>query len=182
MKIKSLFCLLFAGAALIAVTGYGEEGQTEGTSASSAAQDASSRGLSPVAAVLEKSPTFNAQPNLEAEYYVYLVSASWCPPCRAEMPKIASLYNQMKDDGVEIVLVSGDATQEKAQDYLAEFKATFPAIMPGRKGMTELPGYTSPSTIPHAIIVTKEGKVVKQGHGSIVLQYREIISQYERQE
>ncbi len=175
------------------MTGCSEEKKTEGTvtgteknsvavETAPTTQAAPSRELSPVAEVLAKSPTFNAKPDLQAKYYVYLVSASWCPPCRAEMPEIVSLYKQMKDDGVEIVLISADATQEKAQEYLTNFNATFPAMMPSQNGVTELPGYTPPRAIPHAIIVTNDGELVKKGHGSITMQYKGIINQYETQE
>lgn len=170
--------------------GCGEGKKTEGTTISTeensvavetepAKQTTPSGELSPVAAVLAKSPLFNANPDLQAKYYIYLVSASWCPPCRAEMPEIVSLYKQMKDNGVEIVLVSADATQEKAQEYLANFNATFPAMMPGEDGMTKLPGYIRPRTIPRAIVVTNDGRLVREDHGAIIMQYKDILDQYE---
>lgn len=137
--------------------------------------------LSPVAKALKKLSCFNGKPNMQAEYYIYLQSASWCPPCRAEMPEIASLYKQMKENGVEILLVSSDSSKKMAKKYLKEFDADFPATMPKKDGGVDLPGFKDSSTIPHATIVTKDGKIVKDGHGSIVLSYSREIERYEKE-
>lgn len=137
--------------------------------------------LSPVAKAIKKLSCFNGKPNVQAEYYIYLQSASWCPPCRAEMPEIASLYEQMKENGVEILLVSADSSKKMAKKYLKEFDADFPATMPKKDGGVDLPGFKDSPTIPHATIVTKDGKIVRDGHGSIVLNYRSEIDRYEKE-
>ncbi len=155
-----------------------EEGSAEKTPATkvSKADD-----LSPVAKAIKKLSCFNGKPNMQAEYYIYLQSASWCPPCRAEMPEIASLYKQMKENGVEILLVSSDSSKKMAKKYLKEFDADFPATMPKKDGGVDLPGFSHSSTIPHATIVTKDGEIVRDGHGSIVLSYRSEIERYEKE-
>ena len=137
--------------------------------------------LSPVAKAIKKLSCFNGKPNVQAEYYIYLQLASWCPPCRAEMPEIASLYEQMKENGVEILLVSADSSKKMAKKYLKEFDADFPATMPKKDGGVDLPGFKDSPTIPHATIVTKDGEIVRDGHGSIVLNYRSEIDRYEKE-
>ena len=68
-----------------------------------------------------------------------------------------------------------------AKKYLKEFDADFPATMPKKDGGVDLPGFKDSSTIPHATIVTKDGKIVKDGHGSIVLSYSREIERYEKE-
>ncbi len=192
MKKNILIILLALGGALAITTGYGEEQDaqkdapvagTESVEAgvAPAAQATSAEELSPVAASLATQSFFNGKPDLHAKYYIYLQSASWCGPCRAEMPEIVALYEQMKKDGVEIILVSADSTQEGAEKYLQAFKAPFPATMPNKDGMVDLPGFKRTNYVPRATIVTNQGESLADGHGSIIKHYKDIIGKYEAQ-
>ncbi len=131
-----------------------------------------------VANQLRKLNFFNAQPNTEARYYIYLYSASWCPPCRAEMPKIVADYAEMKEKGVEIVLLGCDRTREKAEAYLKNFKAPFAGIMVEEGG--NLPGFVRPDGIPYAVIVKNTGEVLVSNYASgsrgVIAHWREYIA------
>lgn len=43
--------------------------------------------------------------------------ATWCPPCVAEMPGINNLYQEVKDDNVEFIMLSVDQDFEKARKF-----------------------------------------------------------------
>ncbi len=135
----------------------------------------SKKSLSPVAKALSKLHCFNGKPMKDAKYYVYLQSASWCGPCREEMPKIVEAYKEMKAAGIEIILVGRDYSAKEAKDYLKMFKAKFPGFFSDKKDKIELPGFTLSGSVPHATFVDAEGNVLKDGHGSITLQWKEII-------
>ena len=54
--------------------------------------------------------------------------ATWCAPCRAEIPYLQSLYEKHRADGLEIVGVSVDARGQDAaiRDFAQEFRMTYP--------------------------------------------------------
>jgi len=54
--------------------------------------------------------------------------ATWCAPCRAEIPYLQSLYEQHRAGGLEIVGVSVDARgqDEAIRDFAQEFRVTYP--------------------------------------------------------
>ncbi|WP_062356677.1 TlpA family protein disulfide reductase [Bacillus kwashiorkori] len=55
--------------------------------------------------------------------------ASWCPPCRAEMPHMQKVYEEHAGESFEIVAVNltfGKETAEKAQQFVTDFGLTFP--------------------------------------------------------
>ena len=56
------------------------------------------------------------------------VWATWCAPCRAEIPYLQSLYEEHRADGLEIVGVSVDARgqDEAIRDFAQEFRMTYP--------------------------------------------------------
>jgi peroxiredoxin/tetratricopeptide (TPR) repeat protein len=54
--------------------------------------------------------------------------ATWCVPCREEMPHLVELYNKYKSRGLEIVAVSSDAPEDRSKvvAFAKEYKLTFP--------------------------------------------------------
>lgn len=57
--------------------------------------------------------------------------ASWCPPCRAEMPAIQNIYREYHDQGLEVVAINA-TNQDNPSEALAFVKAnelTFPILM-----------------------------------------------------
>lgn len=62
--------------------------------------------------------------DLNAEKYLLIFAAGWCPHCTTEIPKVADRYKNLKAKGIEVVLVSLDET---TTDF-AQFAAPFPFI------------------------------------------------------
>jgi len=80
--------------------------------------------------------------------------ATWCPPCRAEMPLIQELYNDYKDK-VNFVLVTSDNVQ-KVTAYYKEHGLDLPTYNMQSRG----PKLFETRSIPATYIVSKKGKVV----------------------
>lgn len=131
--------------------------------------------VSEVEKAFKKAHPVKGKINPAAKCYVYLQSASWCPPCRAEMPEIVKAYKEMKENGVEIILCGCDRDKKGVQGYMKEFKIPFPAVVADKK--LKLPGFTHSNSVPHATFVDRKGKVLKDGHGSITLSWQEVVSQ-----
>ncbi|MDO5472344.1 MAG: thioredoxin family protein [Akkermansia sp.] len=111
--------------------------------------------------ILEKSEYLTETlPNLHAEYYVFLNSASWCPPCRATMPKIAEIYPKIsKHKRVELVLFSYDVQPEKGIEFVKKNNGNFPII--ARKNRPELPGEPKVTGIPRLHLYRADGTFLK---------------------
>lgn len=108
-------------------------------------------------------------PATDAEFYIYLTSASWCGPCNMEMPHVVEAYEKMREDGrVELVQISGDNNPEAAKGFAEKYGAPFTVLNARAEGSTPPPGFIKPTGIPHATIVDNEGNVIKDGHGAIV--------------
>lgn len=46
--------------------------------------------------------------------------ASWCPPCRAEMPSLNNLYREFRNKGLEVVAISTDRFDSAVKDYISK--------------------------------------------------------------
>ena len=156
---------------------------TDGTTPIEKASEKTKKGkntVSPVMEAISKLRTFNGKPNKKAQYFIYLQSASWCGPCRDEMPKIVEAYKKMKKRGVEIILFSCDNTDEDAKNFAKVFKMKFPITTQYKKLENSIPGFTKARGIPSATIVDENGKVLMSGHGSIIMKWEEIIKKAEQ--
>lgn len=84
--------------------------------------------------------------------------ATWCGPCRSEMPTIQSLYNAMSSDEVKFVMLSLDTekTINNIPGYIKSNQYSFPVFSPSGY----LPDQFQVSYIPVTYIVSKQGKIV----------------------
>jgi peroxiredoxin len=84
--------------------------------------------------------------------------ATWCPPCRKEMPDLDALYNKFKDQGF-VVLAISDEEAAKVSPFIGERKIGYPVLLdPGRK-VNEL---FQVEGIPKSFVYDREGKMVAQ--------------------
>jgi peroxiredoxin len=84
--------------------------------------------------------------------------ATWCPPCRKEMPDLDLLFHQFADQGL-VVLAISDENADKVKPFVQERKVTYPVLLdPGRK-VTEL---FQVEGIPKSFLYDREGKLVAQ--------------------
>jgi peroxiredoxin len=84
--------------------------------------------------------------------------ATWCQPCRKEMPDLEALYNRFKSEGLVVVGIS-DEEAAKVRSFIAERQVTYPILLdPGRKvnDLFQVEG------IPNTFIYDRKGKLVAQ--------------------
>ena len=84
--------------------------------------------------------------------------ATWCPPCRKEMPDLETLYGRFSSKGL-VVLGISDEEAAKVEPFIRERKVSFPVLLdPGRKvnEMFVVEG------IPKSFVYDREGKLVAQ--------------------
>ncbi|MDR1881972.1 MAG: AhpC/TSA family protein [Prevotella sp.] len=89
--------------------------------------------------------------------------ASWCPPCRAEMPKLVEAYKQYKDKGLEIAGVSLDKTNEDWVKGIGDLGITWPQISDLKYWDSELAAAYGVNSIPHLVLLDKDGKIIARG-------------------
>ncbi len=96
--------------------------------------------------------------------------ASWCGPCRQEMPNLVDAYKQYKGKNFEIVGVSLDKSAEPWKEALKKMNMTWPQMSDLKfwdcEGV-QLYGITG---IPHTVIIDGEGTIIARGlHGDALL-------------
>ena len=84
--------------------------------------------------------------------------ATWCPPCRKEMPDLQALYTRFKDQGLVILAIS-DEDAGKVKPFVAERHVTYPILLdPGRK-VNEL---FQVDGIPKSFVYDRNGRLAAE--------------------
>lgn len=83
--------------------------------------------------------------------------ATWCPPCRQEIPGFLELYDQYNEDGMVILGISLDRKGESVVSSFAEkYEISYPLIMADQDIME---AYQPGQYIPATIVIDKEGRI-----------------------
>ena len=82
--------------------------------------------------------------------------ATWCPPCRAEMPSMVRSYERLKDRGVEILAVSEDGDEAALRRFVAAFRVSFPVLLDEGKRVYQLYRATG---VPETHLIDKSGVI-----------------------
>jgi peroxiredoxin len=102
--------------------------------------------------------------------------ATWCPPCRQEMPSMETFYQRFKGRGLEVLAVD---CQEEARDvsaFMRRNRLTFPAAL---DTSGEVSGDYGVSAIPTTYIIDRSGKIILKVVGSRSWDNPKIIAAFE---
>jgi len=86
--------------------------------------------------------------------------ATWCPPCRDEIPHFIDLYTKYKDQGLEIIGVALDWNGKRVVPAFSEENGINYTVLLGDKKVPDL--YGGIDAIPTTFILDKEGNIRKK--------------------
>lgn len=100
--------------------------------------------------------------------------ATWCGPCRAEMPAMATLYQKLKDKGLTMVAVSDEDTQT-VRDYLQENSYPFTILVDSDNVLGER---FEVYAIPTTLVLDNQGRLVRRHTGADEWDSPEMIERF----
>ena len=83
--------------------------------------------------------------------------ATWCGPCRIEMPQLEKSYEDLQKRGVEILAVNAGEDVGTVREYLASRTFHFPVLLDGRQAVVEA---WDVQAFPTTVLVDRQGKIV----------------------
>jgi peroxiredoxin len=82
--------------------------------------------------------------------------ATWCPPCRAEMPDLHAFYLQHRAEGFELLAINSGESQPEVASFIEQMGFTFPALVDPSKAVLNGLGIDG---LPTSILVGRDGTV-----------------------
>jgi thiol-disulfide isomerase/thioredoxin len=87
--------------------------------------------------------------------------ATWCGPCRAELPNVIATYQKFHAKGFEIIGVSLDSERDKLDAFLKKTDGmTWPQYFDGQGWQNKLAGKYGVESIPFTVLVGPDGKII----------------------
>lgn len=88
--------------------------------------------------------------------------ATWCPPCRKEMPTMEQLYQTFKEEDFVMLAVNLFETPEQVGQFRQEFQLSFPLPIDPDGSIVAFYGVRG---IPTTFLIDRQGKIVAQAVG-----------------
>jgi cytochrome c biogenesis protein CcmG, thiol:disulfide interchange protein DsbE len=122
--------------------------------------------LTGIGPTLGRSPDFSfvsldgalvSSAELQGEVVVLNFWATWCLPCRLEMPSLQKLHEDFAEDGVRVVGLATDAGSEQPiREFLSERRISYPV---GRASTAHRQAFGGIPGIPTTFIIDREGVI-----------------------
>ncbi|MCM3396588.1 thiol-disulfide oxidoreductase ResA [Oceanobacillus profundus] len=93
--------------------------------------------------------------------------ATWCKPCKEEMPYMQELYPEYKDKGIEIVAVSLDGTELVVDRFIDDYGLTFPIL---HDKTSEVRDLYKVVPLPSTFFINPDGEIQEVVNGALSLE------------
>ncbi len=104
--------------------------------------------------------------DFRGDYVLVNFWATWCPPCRAETPRLQNFYEDHRDQGIVIVGVNQQETPERAGGFAEDFGVTYPMLLDRTGEVSD--GYRVSTQMPVSYLVDPDGVVVDVHLGEVL--------------
>lgn len=99
--------------------------------------------------------------------------ATWCGPCRFEIPELQTIHDKYAPRGFEVIGVSVDESGvESVRDFVKEHDMTYPVVLDAEG---KLANVFQTSVLPTSVIIDRSGKIVWKKFGAIMPNDQELI-------
>jgi thiol-disulfide isomerase/thioredoxin len=90
--------------------------------------------------------------------------ATWCGPCKREIPIIVELQEQYRTDGLQVIGISVDDTLEELEPFVKEFKMNYPVLLGlGHDDVQDT--YGPLYTVPISVVISRDGRICAKHMG-----------------
>ena len=98
--------------------------------------------------------------------------ATWCGPCRMEIPDFNELYLENKDKGLIILGISTDDTKRGLTNFLKSYKVEYPILFGSNKQISKISNeYGGIRALPTSIIIDANGEIKRIYPSAILKNY-----------
>jgi peroxiredoxin len=103
--------------------------------------------------------------SLKGKVVVLSFWATWCGPCKEEMPHLQQMYTELKDKGLVVLSISTDDARSasKVKPFVMKMGYSFPVLLD--RDSTVIGAYNPSKTLPYTVVVGRNGEVVRRTSG-----------------
>jgi len=99
--------------------------------------------------------------------------ATWCPPCRREIPALMKLYKDYRDQGFVIVGIALDEKQNVI-DYIDPMGVDYPVLIGDQEGIALTQAYGNRlGVLPYTVVIDRQGRIVSRHRNELTYEQAE---------
>lgn len=102
--------------------------------------------------------------NFKGHVVVINFWATWCPPCRAEIPMLENFYNSYKSKGVVVVGINVNSNVSGVRSFSKHYGITYPVVY---ASSSVISNYGDINDIPQTFFISRSGKIMYHWVGEI---------------
>ena len=165
IKNIALYVVLFLAAVMVLVGHFNEDALEPDKIKSAVQQERSEAGFTaPAFKVRDLKGNLDSLANYSGKVVILNLWATWCGPCRIEMPGFEKLYRRFRSEGLTILAVSLDKGNDKAvAEFAREYNLSFPILIDDKE---EVERRYHTFTIPTTYVIDRSGKIVFKVDGA----------------
>lgn len=111
------------------------------------------------------SPAIIRTQDLQGKVLLVNFWATWCPPCRREIPSLIRLHNENKDKNFTVIGISMDTSgRDKVETFIRKIGVNYPVAL-GNNGVST--AFGAQGAIPSSFLVDEKGGIVKKYPGYV---------------
>ena len=134
--------------------------------------------LAPDIALNSSSDSLYVLSDLKGKVVLINFWATWCGPCRMEIPDFNDLYKKYNKDGFEILGISLSDTKKQLIDFAKVYNVEYPLLYGNFKEIDSITrSYGGVPAVPWSFLVGVEGDIIKTYPGAIIAQYDPVTHQ-----
>ena len=131
--------------------------------------------LAPDIALKSSSDSLYVLSELKGKVVLINFWATWCGPCRMEIPDFNDLYKKYNKDGFEILGISLSDTKKQLIDFAKVYNVEYPLLYGNFKEIDSITrSYGGVPAVPWSFLVGVEGDIIKTYPGAIIAQYEQL--------
>jgi len=88
--------------------------------------------------------------------------ATWCPPCRAEMPSMQRAWQQLQKEGIQMLGIDVGEDEETIFQFLSDYPVEFPLLMDSDSSIIEKWGVQG---LPTTYVIDPQGRIIYRAIG-----------------
>lgn len=104
---------------------------------------------------------FSLNENLDGDVVYVSFWATWCVPCRREMPHLQALHEEFADQGLTVVGINTDppGTTSKIKPFVNRYKISYTTLLDPDNNV--LDKYNPTRELPYAVLIDRNGNVAE---------------------